>query len=143
MAPEVKVRGLSTNVSNYQSTKDEHAYHEKLHAAFEKIDVHDMNFIVDTARNGVDVESLVLTGTWCNVKRTGFGERPKGNPDPINMLLLDAYMWLKPGGVHLLDNHADPVCSCEDSLPGAGDPEDWIHNYFVQLITNANPPTEI
>ncbi|OUM63030.1 glycoside hydrolase family 6 protein [Piromyces sp. E2] len=147
MAPEGKIRGLSTNVSNYQSTKDEYAYHEKLHAALEKVGIHDMKFIVDTSRNGVDVaESIAKTGTWCNVKGTGFGERPRGNPDPVNMPLLDAYLWLKPGGDSdgsSTGDHADPVCSHEDSLLGAGNAGDWFHEYFVQLVTNANPPIEI
>ncbi|ORX76513.1 exocellobiohydrolase [Anaeromyces robustus] len=147
MAPNSNVRGLSTNVSNYQPTEDEYAYHQKLSAELEKLGVHNMKFIVDTARNGVDVaESLVKTGTWCNVKGTGFGERPRGSPDPVNKPLLDAYMWLKPGGDSdgsSTGDHADPVCEHEDSLPGAGDPGDWFHEYFVQLLTNANPPIEV
>eukprot|EP00833_Pecoramyces_ruminatium_P017942 jgi/Orpsp1_1/1191974/evm.model.d7180000089761.1 len=147
MAPEGKLRGLSTNVSNYQSTEDEYNYHKKLYIKLETIGVHKMKFIVDTARNGVDVaESLELTGTWCNVVGTGFGERPRGTPDPINMPLLDAFMWIKPGGDSdgsSTGDHADPVCAHDDSLPGAGDAGDWFHDYFVQLVNNAYPAIEI
>nr|AAC09066.1 1,4-beta-D-glucan-cellobiohydrolase [Orpinomyces sp. PC-2] len=146
MAPQGKLRGLSTNVSNYQSTRDEYAYHQKLNSALENVGIRNMKFIVDTARNGVDVaESLVRTGTWCNVIGTGFGERPKGTPDPVNMPLLDAYMWLKPGGDSDGSSsgpYADPNCAHSDSLPGAGNAGDWFHEYFVQLIKNANPPIQ-
>jgi cellulose 1,4-beta-cellobiosidase len=143
-APNGKLRGLSTNVSNYQSTRDEYAYHQKLNSALQSVGLSGKKFIVDTSRNGVDVaESLVRTGTWCNVIGTGFGERPKGDPDPVNMPLLDAYMWLKPGGDSDGSSqgaYADPVCAHSDSLPGAGNAGDWFHEYFVQLLQNANPP---
>jgi len=143
MAPQGKIRGFSTNVSNFQPIAKEYAYHARLYDALEKVGVNNMRFIVDTSRNGVDVsEAFAKTKTWCNLVGTGFGERPKGNPDPVNMPLLDAYMWLKPPAESDGSSQgarADPVCARSDSLPGAPEAGSWFHDYFVQLLRNANP----
>jgi len=143
MAPQGKIRGLSTNVSNFQPIDKEYAYHTRLYDALENVGVPNMRFIVDTSRNGVDIsEEWAKTKTWCNYKGTGFGERPKGNPDPVNMPLLDAYMWLKPPAESdgsSQGSRADPVCARSDSLPGAPEAGSWFHEYFVQLLQNANP----
>ena len=143
MAPQGKIRGFSTNVSNFQPVDREYAYHTRLYDACEKVGIKNMRFIVDTSRNGVDVsEAFEKTKTWCNFVGTGFGERPKGNPDPVNMPLLDAYMWLKPPAESdgsSQGSRADPVCARSDSLPGAPDAGQWFHDYFVQLLKNANP----
>jgi len=142
-APNGKIRGLSTNISNYQPVYSEYKYHEKLNGELEKLGITGMRFIVDTGRNGVDItEAFNINQTWCNFIGTGFGERPRGNPDPINMPLLDAYMWLKtPGEADGSDtgSRADPVCAREDSLPGSPDAGQWFHDYFVQLLENAEP----
>jgi cellulose 1,4-beta-cellobiosidase len=143
MAPQGKIRGFSTNISNFQPVQREYEYHTRLYDALEKVGISNMRFIVDTSRNGVDIsEAFAKTKTWCNFVGTGFGERPKGNPDPINMPLLDAYMWLKPPAESDGSSQgmrADPVCARPDSLPGAPEAGQWFHDYFVQLLRNANP----
>jgi cellulose 1,4-beta-cellobiosidase len=136
-APNGKIRGLSTNISNYQPVASEYGYHQKLASALSAVGVPDMHFVVDTGRNGVGISS----DTWCNLVGTGFGERSKGNPNP-GMPLLDAYMWLKtPGEADGSSSgaRADPVCAKSDSLPGAPDAGQWFHEYFVQLLKNAKP----
>ncbi|ORX46613.1 1,4-beta-D-glucan-cellobiohydrolase [Piromyces finnis] len=142
-APNGKIRGLSTNVSNYQPVSAEYQYHQKLAASLAAVGVNDVHFIVDTGRSGVDItESFSKTETWCNFIGTGFGLHPKGNPD-ASMPLLDAYMWLKTPGEadgSSTGSRADPVCAREDSLPGSPDAGQWFHDYFVQLLQNANPP---
>jgi len=141
-APNGKIRGLSTNISNYQPVYSEYEYHKKLAASLAAVGVPDMKFIVDTGRNGVDItEAFSKTETWCNFVGTGFGERPRGNPSS-SMPLLDAYMWLKTPGEadgSSTGSRADPVCARPDSLPGSPDAGQWFHDYFVQLLTNANP----
>ncbi|KAG4102374.1 cellobiohydrolase [Neocallimastix lanati (nom. inval.)] len=136
-APNGKIRGLSTNISNYQPVASEYGYHQKLASALSAVGVPDMHFVVDTGRNGVGISS----DTWCNLVGTGFGERSKGNPNP-GMPLLDAYMWLKtPGEADGSSSgaRADPGCAKSDSLPGAPDAGQWFHEYFVQLLKNAKP----
>jgi len=141
-APNGKIRGFSTNVSNYQPIYTEYEYYIRLNESLEKLGVTGMHYILDTGRNGVDVyESFGKSKTWCNYIGTGLGERPKANPDS-SMPLIDAYMWLKTPGEadgSSVGDRADPVCAREDSLPGAPDAGSWFHDYFVQLLENANP----
>jgi len=136
-APNGKIRGLSTNISNYQSVSSEYQYHQKLASALAAVGVPNMHFIVDTGRNGVSINS----GTWCNLVGTGLGERPRGSPN-AGMPLLDAYMWLKTPGESdgsSTGSRADPNCSSNDSLRGAPDAGQWFHDYFAQLVRNARP----
>ncbi|ORX46611.1 hypothetical protein BCR36DRAFT_297243, partial [Piromyces finnis] len=139
-APNGKIRGFSTNVSNFQPIYTEYEYYLKLTESLEALGVTGMHFILDTGRNGVDVyEAFEKTKTWCNYIGTGLGERPKGNPD-ASMPLIDAYMWLKTPGEadgSAVGDRADPVCAREDSLQLAPDAGSWFHDYFVQLLTNA------
>nr|AEH95579.1 cellulobiohydrolase C16 [Orpinomyces sp. Y102] len=141
-APNGKIRGVSTNVSNYQPVASEYSYHQKLASSLSAVGISDIHFIVDTGRNGVDItEAFSKTETWCNFIGTGFGERPKGNPNP-GMPLLDAYMWLKTPGEadgSSTGSRADPVCARANSLPGSPDAGQWFHEYFVQLLKNAKP----
>ncbi|KAL6632000.1 1,4-beta cellobiohydrolase [Neocallimastix sp. 'constans'] len=122
-APNGKIRGLSTNISNYQSVYSEYKYHEKLNGELEKLGITGMRFIVDTGRNGVDItETFNINQTWCIFIGTGFGERPKGEADGSDT-----------------GSRADPVCVRDDSLPGSPDAGQWFHDYFVQLLENAEP----
>jgi len=138
-----KLRGISTNVSNYQSIQSEYRYHQNLNRALENLGVRGLKYIVDTSRNGANVEGAFnASGTWCNFKGAGLGERPKGNPNPSSMPLLDAYMWIKTPGEadgSSQGSRADPVCGRGDSLQGAPDAGSWFHDYFVMLLKNANP----
>jgi len=141
-APNGKIRGFSTNVSNYQPIYTEYEYYLRLTESLKALGVTGMHFILDTGRNGVDVyESFGQTKTWCNYIGTGLGERPKGNPD-ADMPLIDAYMWLKTPGEadgSAVGDRADPVCAREDSLQLSPDAGSWFHDYFVQLLENAQP----
>ncbi|OUM60883.1 carbohydrate-binding module family 1 protein, partial [Piromyces sp. E2] len=77
-APHGKIRGLSTNVSNYQPVYSEYQYHEKLAASLAAVGVNDIHFIVDTGRDGVDVtETFSKQQTWCNFIGAGLGPRPQ------------------------------------------------------------------
>jgi len=140
-APNGKIRGLSTNVSNYQPLSSEAQYHQSLSSALAAVGYPGMKFVVDTGRNGVDVSSTFsINETWCNFVGTGFGERPQGNPSGYP--LLDAFMWLKTPGEadgSATGSRADPVCARQDSLQGAPDAGQWFHEYFVQLLENAKP----
>ncbi|ORX49021.1 cellulase A [Piromyces finnis] len=137
-----KLRGISTNVSNYQTVNDEYNYHMRLNSALENLGVRGMKFIVDTSRNGANISGAFnASGTWCNFKGAGLGARPQGSPDPSKPLL-DAYMWIKTPGEadgSSSGSRADPVCARYDSLQGAPDAGSWFHDYFVMLVQNANP----
>jgi cellulose 1,4-beta-cellobiosidase len=96
--PNAKVRGVSTNVSNYNGLGnnvqgfDELRYHRDL-APLLTAQGFPAHFIADQGRSGNQVP---LSGTtWCNLKTAGFGPRPTTvTPDAIE----DAIVWVKPGG---------------------------------------------
>jgi len=150
------IRGFATNVSNYDSLRggdiarlepsdpcaDELTYVEKLSATLADVGITGKGFIVDTARNG---RSGIKTksGSWCNVKGAGLGERPQASPGPR----VDAYWWVKPPGDS--DGASDPTAAGYDETCGAGWPDAapgapsagrWFPSYFLQLIDNATPP---
>ncbi|ORX81022.1 hypothetical protein BCR32DRAFT_327488, partial [Anaeromyces robustus] len=137
-APDGDIRGISTNVSNYQSIDNEYQYHTDLHAALEAVGITGKKFIVDTGRSGVDVtEEFNVNQTWCNLIYAGLGEKSRGNPDPEKYPLLDAFMWLKPPAESDgsdVGSRADPVCAREDSFPGAPDAGSWFKEYFIAML---------
>ncbi|KAG4108507.1 1, 4-beta cellobiohydrolase [Neocallimastix lanati (nom. inval.)] len=137
-APNANIRGFSTNVSNYMPIEAEYEYHQKLHDALEEVGIKDKRFIVDTGRSGVDVrEEFDVNQTWCNLIYAGLGEPSRGSPDPENMPLLDAFMWLKPPGEadgSDTGSRADPVCGREDSFPGSPDAGSWFGEYFASML---------
>jgi len=137
-APNANIRGFSTNVSNYMPIEAEYEYHQKLHDALEEVGIKDKRFIVDTGRSGVDVrEEFNVNQTWCNLIYAGLGEPSRGSPDPENMPLLDAFMWLKPPGEadgSDTGSRADPVCGREDSFPGSPDAGSWFGEYFASML---------
>jgi cellulose 1,4-beta-cellobiosidase len=80
-------------------------------------------------------------GDWCNVIGTGFGIRPSSTTDDP---LLDAYVWVKPGGEGdgTSDTSAvryDAHCGYADALKPAPEAGSWFQAYFVQLLSNASP----
>ncbi len=102
-----KIRGFSTNVSNYNVVKgddgkkmepsnpcpDELTYVEALAETFESVGITGKGFIIDTSRDGRGgIRSK--WGSWCNVKGAGLGERPRAAPAAH----VDAYYWVKPPG---------------------------------------------
>ena len=149
-----KVRGFATNVSNYDTLRggdiarlepsdpcpDELTYVEKLGASLAEVGIVGKGFLVDTSRNGrAGIRSK--SGSWCNVKGAGLGERPQASP----VAGVDAYWWIKPpgasdGGSDPASPGYDPNCGAADSLPGAPRAGQWFDAQLLQLVDNANPP---
>ncbi|MDP9037584.1 MAG: glycoside hydrolase family 6 protein, partial [Myxococcota bacterium] len=151
-----KIRGFATNVSNYDTLKggdiarlepsdpcpDELTYTERLAASLAEAGINGKGFVIDTSRNGRSgIKSK--SGSWCNVKGAGLGERPQASPGR----LIDAYWWIKPPGDS--DGASDPSmpgfdenCSAKaaDAAPGAPHAGQWFGAYFIELAKNATPP---
>jgi len=150
----VAVRGLVTNVSNYNAFKaatcpsytqgnancDESRYIDALAPLLTSAGF-PAHFIVDTGRSGVQPTKQKAWGNWCNVISTGFGPRPTtatGSP------LVDAFVWVKPGGEcdgtsNSTAPRFDSKCASPDALQPAPQAGQWFQAYFEQLLTNANP----
>jgi cellulose 1,4-beta-cellobiosidase len=150
-----KIRGFTTNVSNYDALKDgdlaklepsdpatgELQYIQILDESLSEAGITGKAFLIDTSRNG-KTGIRTKSGSWCNIKGAGLGERPQANPAP----LVDAYFWIKPPGDS--DGGGDPAKpgfdkSCgpdaPDSAAGAPHAGSWFPSYFVDLARNANP----
>ncbi|MDN4173604.1 glycoside hydrolase family 6 protein [Nocardioides sp. SOB77] len=80
-----RVRGFATNVSNYQTDRDEVVWAERLSEL-----VGGAHYVVDSGRNGVG--SLE---EWCNPPGQALGQEPGYVDDGTG---LDAYLWIKPPG---------------------------------------------
>jgi cellulose 1,4-beta-cellobiosidase len=147
-----KIRGFSTNVSNFNTLSDaegkrlgpsnpcpdELTYVGKLNESLAREGIVGKQFIIDTARNGRAVRGS--WGNWCNIKGAGLGERPQAAPSR----LVDAYFWIKPPGESdgVADPHQarfDPACASSDSAPNAPQAGQWFESYFRELVKNANP----
>jgi cellulose 1,4-beta-cellobiosidase len=149
-----KVRGFSTNVSNFNTLDDadgkrlepsdpcpdELTYVRNLSASLAEAGITGKGFVIDTSRNGRGgIRSK--WGAWCNVTGAGLGERPRASPaDGV-----DAYYWVKPpgesdGGSDPSAPGYDPACAAEGSARGAPRAGEWFGSYFLQLVQNANPP---
>ncbi|KAG8932236.1 hypothetical protein FRC03_002852 [Tulasnella sp. 419] len=145
--PNAKVRGVATNVSNYnglgnqpQMGRDELVYHKNL-APLLEAKAFPAHFIVDQGRSG-NQDAPRDGGDWCNFSLAGFGPRPTtATPDP----LVDAIVWVKPGGESdgTSDTTAvryDQACGSATSAKPAPEAGNWFQAYFEQLINQANPP---
>jgi cellulose 1,4-beta-cellobiosidase len=152
-----KIRGFATNVSNYDALKDgdlaklepsdpatgELQYVQLLDESLTEAGITGKAFVIDTSRNGKS-GLRTKSGSWCNIKGAGLGERPQANPAP----LLDAYFWIKPpgdsdGGANPKKPGYDENCGgpkAPDSAPDAPHAGLWFHSYFVELAKNATPP---
>ncbi|KAL2114653.1 hypothetical protein VUR80DRAFT_2633 [Thermomyces stellatus] len=149
------VRGLVTNVSNYNAYNsseplnytdvnpnwDESKFHASL-APYLTNASFPAHFIVDTGRSGAQPAGRLEWSHWCNIKDAGFGIRPSSDT-PTE--LLDAFVWVKPGGESdgTSDEDAvryDEMCSSESSLVPAPEAGEWFQEYFETLIRNADPP---
>ncbi|KAK6353680.1 hypothetical protein TWF696_005642 [Orbilia brochopaga] len=150
-------RGLATNVANYNAwsisvcpsytsalpdTCDEKRYINKLAPLLKSNGWPDPHFIVDQSRSGKQPTGQLEWGDWCNQKGTGFGTRPD---TPSTDPLLDAFVWIKPGGEcdGTSDTTAvryDGFCGKDDALKPAPEAGQWFQAYFEQLLVNANPP---
>jgi len=149
-----QLRGLSTNVANYNAFSiatcpsytqgdancDESRYYSALAPLLTSLGF-PAHFIMDTARNGVQPTAQTAWGDWCNVKGTGFGVRPTTT---TGNALVDAFVWVKPGGESdgTSDSSAaryDAHCGYSDALQGAPEAGTWFEAYFAQLLQNAVP----
>jgi cellulose 1,4-beta-cellobiosidase len=151
-----KIRGFATNVSNYDTltpgdlrklepsdpATDELAYVKILDESLTEVGITGKGFIVDTSRNG-RAGIRTKSGSWCNVKGAGLGERPQATPAP----LVDAYLWVKPPGD--ADGGSDPAVPGFDENCGPKSPDSeqgapragaWFGKYFIELAKNADPP---
>ncbi len=151
-----KIRGFATNVSNYDTLTpgdlaklepsdpctDELTYVKILDASLTEAGITGKAFVIDTSRNG-RAGIRTKSGSWCNVKGAGLGERPQAAPAP----LVDAYFWIKPPGD--ADGGSDPTkpgydenCGPKsaDSAPDSPRAGNWFGKYFIELAKNANPP---
>lgn len=79
-----RVRGFSTNVSNYQTDEAETAYAQRLDGALGG----GQHWVVDRGRNGNGA-----TEDWCNPPGRALGRMPGFVDDGTG---LDAYLWVKP-----------------------------------------------
>jgi len=161
--------GGTTQFYQWNRAVDELTYIDKLRTEFIAAGFPStLGFIVDTGRNGwggpgrpkaaaADVDDMRIDrrdfrGNWCNVKNTGIGERPRGNPDATRGYL-DAYVFAKPPGASDGTSDAtattpnadgkrfDPKCGSTnvDALTGAPQAGDWFHDQFLMLLRNAQP----
>jgi len=97
-------------------------------------------FIVDQGRSGVQ-NIRTAWGDWCNVKGAGFGTHPTTDTGSD---LIDALVWGKPGGEcdgtsDTSSARYDAHCGLSDALQPAPEAGTWFQDYFVDLVTNANP----
>nr|3VOJ_A Chain A, Cellobiohydrolase [Coprinopsis cinerea] len=148
------IRGLATNVSNYNAlsattrdpvTQGNDNYDElrfiNALAPLLRNEGWDAKFIVDQGRSGVQ-NIRQEWGNWCNVYGAGFGMRPTLNTPSS---AIDAIVWIKPGGEAdgTSDTSApryDTHCGKSDSHKPAPEAGTWFQEYFVNLVKNANPP---
>ncbi|WP_166426700.1 glycoside hydrolase family 6 protein [Labedella populi] len=80
-----RIRGFSTNVSNFNPTSDERDYAETLSAL-----VGGAHYVIDTSRNGAG-----SNGDWCNPSGRALGATPLSEPTSGAM---DANLWVKAPG---------------------------------------------
>ncbi|KAK3985713.1 family 6 putative glycoside hydrolase [Cladorrhinum sp. PSN332] len=148
------VRGLATNVANYNSwslssapaytTPNPNFDEKKFVEAFSPLlrnNGFPAHFITDTGRSGKQPTGQLEWGHWCNAIGTGFGQRPTTN---TGSELADAFVWIKPGGE--CDGTSDTTaarydhhCGLADALKPAPEAGQWFQAYFVQLLNNASP----
>lgn len=148
-----RIRGFASNVANYNAITgdfgkrlepsnpagNELDYVHSFLGVLEERGVTGKAFLIDTSRNG-QADIRTRWGNWCNIGGAGLGERPRVAPSAG----VDAYFWVKPPGDS--DGTADRAavrfdenCASPDATPGAPEAGQWFHDYFVELVENANP----
>ncbi|KZS93371.1 cellulase [Sistotremastrum niveocremeum HHB9708] len=148
------VRGLATNVANYNSyttnspdpcTQGDPNYDELLYitalAPLLSSSGFPAHFIVDQGRSGQQ-NLRQQWGDWCNIKGAGFGIRPT---TVTNSSYVDSIVWVKPGGECDGTSNSsapryDSTCSLSDADQPAPQAGQWFQEYFVTLVAKANPP---
>lgn len=107
-----RVRGVATNVSNYQATSAEFAYAHELSAL-----LGGTHAVIDTSRNG----AASAGSTWCNPTGQRIGAADGTYGDDV----VDTNLWIKPPG------ESDGACN---GGPAAGT---WWPEAAVQLTRDA------
>lgn len=139
--PAAKIRGYSTNVSNYNPFNakvrenyteyspswDESHYASSL-APYLEAEGLPSNFIIDQGRVALP-GARAEWGDWCNVEPAGYGELPGSK---TNNTHIDSIVWIKPGG------ESDGACGLA-SAPAAGA---WFEEYVQMLVQNADASLE-
>ncbi|QRV95364.1 glycoside hydrolase family 6 protein [Ceratobasidium sp. AG-Ba] len=138
--PNAIVRGVGTDVSNYNGLDQEVTYHTDL-APYLTAVGYPAHFIVDQGRSGN--QNITRSGEdWCNLKFAGLGPRPSANtPSSI----VDAILWVKPPGES--DGSSDPsssrynpVCASNTSFVPSPEAGSWASGSFRAMVQYANPP---
>ncbi|WP_326690135.1 MULTISPECIES: glycoside hydrolase family 6 protein [unclassified Streptomyces] len=113
-----KADGFALNVSNYQTTKSNRAYGNKVSPM-----VGNKPFVIDTSRNGNGpVKGAGGEESWCNPRGRALGEPPTTKTGDKRV---DAYLWIKRPG------ESDGECK---GGPKAGQ---WWPKYALELARNA------
>ncbi|EGZ12593.1 hypothetical protein PHYSODRAFT_466522, partial [Phytophthora sojae] len=102
-----KVKGITLNTSNYQSTSTLSTLCSNFQTAVGSIDLH---CIFDTSRN---YHGGPESNEWCNVKSAGIGPLPTSDTGISNV---DYFIWAKPPG------DSDGTCEgrTSDAMQGPG-----------------------
>jgi cellulose 1,4-beta-cellobiosidase len=136
--PRSKIRGYSTNVSNYNPFNakvrdnyteyspswDESHYASSL-APFLEAEGLPAHFIIDQGRVAKP-NARAEWGDWCNVSPAGYGSVPTTQTDNK---YVDSLVWIKPGG------ESDGECG----LAGAPRAGVWFDEYVQMLVSQAEP----
>lgn len=136
--PGAKIRGFSTNVSNYNPfvatvrenytewnpSWDEDHYTKSL-APFLEAQGLPAHFITDQSRVHLP-GARAEWGEWCNVSPAGLGQAQAVAPENP---YVDSLTWIKPPG------ESDGACGL-DGAPNAGV---WFDEYVQMLVENAHP----
>ncbi|KAK7051322.1 hypothetical protein VNI00_004822 [Paramarasmius palmivorus] len=146
------VRGLVTNVSNYNAYRAEtpdpiteyNPNYDELHFAeslAEALPPFPAHFLVDQGRSGQQ-DLRTTWGEWCNVKGAGLGARPTTDTGSD---VIDSIVWVKTPGES--DGTSDPSskrfdenCVSVTSHVPAPEAGAWFQDFFENLVRNAHPP---
>ncbi|PGG96144.1 hypothetical protein AJ79_09710 [Helicocarpus griseus UAMH5409] len=120
-ASNSKIRGFSSNVSNYNTFEAESQYAASLGSALQGQGL-PSRFIIDQGRVAPNRQD---SGNWCNVEDAGFGQPPTTETGDPNV---DSIVWVKPGG------ESDGECGMAGA-PAAGA---WFDEYAQMLTRNAH-----
>lgn len=118
-----KIKGISINLSNYQTNKQMEEICNKLYQKSNK----KYTCIIDTSRNWNGPSE---NNQWCNLISAGMGELPTVKP----LEYVDYYLWLKPQ--YELDG---PCIGFQNSYQVNKNAGDIDINYFLKLWENGNP----
>ncbi|KAF8598772.1 cellulase CEL6B [Ceratobasidium sp. AG-I] len=137
--PNAVVRGISTDVSNYNGLDVETTYYNNLQPYLASAG-YPAHFIVDQGRSGNQKVSRA-GADWCNFKYAGLGQRPTSN---TGSSLIDAILWIKPPGESdgtsdPKSTRYDPTCASNAAYVPSPEAGSWGSGLFRSMVQNANP----